>query len=228
MVRIVLYILILAVIVFIPFNLPDKHEKKSFKKPSRSVNIKLVEPKVAEKKTTPPKVKKLKPKPKKKKIVKKKKPVKKKVIKKKVIPKTVVPKPTPLPEPEPVVKPIVEPQVVEEPVVEEEPELQQESSVSNTSEIDAYFAFIYEEINRNKYYPKKARRFRQEDTVGVSFVIDAQGRVSAFKILKESRYKALNKAVKKMFKKMRKFAKPPQGVQTPLEMKIEINFNLER
>ena len=228
MIRIVLYIAILCVIVFIPFTLPKKIEKKSFKRSNTSVNIKLVEPKVEAKKPTPPKVKKPKPKPKKKKILKKKKPIKKKVIKKKIVPKKVVPKPTPLPEPEPIVDEKPEPQVVEEPVVEEEPKVQQEISTSNASEVDAYFALIYEEINKNKYYPKKARRFRQEDTIGVSFTIDADGRVSAFKILKESRYKALNKAVKKMFKKMRKFVKPPQGAKTPLEMTIEINFNLEK
>jgi len=205
--------------------LPEKSEKKSFKRANTSVNIKLVAPKVEVKKKTPPKVKKPKLKPKKKKILKKKKPLKKKVIQKKIVPKKIVPKPTP--PPEPIVEEMPEP-VVEEPVVEQEPQVQQKSSASNASEVDAYFALIYEEINKNKYYPKKARRFRQEDTIPVSFVIDAQGRVSAFQILKESRYKVLNKAVRKMFKKMRKFAKPPQGVELPLEMKIEINFNLER
>lgn len=226
MTRIILYLAILGTIVFIPFTLAKNNEKKSFKRSNTSVNIKLVEPKVETKKPTRLKVKKPKPKSKKKKILKKKKPIKKKVVKKKIVPKKVEPKPTPLPEP--IVEEKQEPPVVEEPIVNEEPKVQQESSTSNASEVDAYFALIYEEINKNKYYPKKARRFRQEDTIGVSFTIDADGRVSAFKILKESRYKVLNKAVQKMFKKMRKFAKPPQGAKVPLEMTIEINFNLEK
>ncbi|MEA1983273.1 MAG: hypothetical protein U9N39_06995, partial [Campylobacterota bacterium] len=95
MIRIVVYLAILSAIVFVPFGMPEKNEKKSFKKTNSSVNIKLVEPKVEVKKPTPPKVKKPKPKPKKKKIVKKKKPIKKKVIKKTIVPKKVVPKPTP-------------------------------------------------------------------------------------------------------------------------------------
>jgi len=220
LVRIVLYMTILSIIFFIPLTLPNKSKKKSFKRTNSSINIKLVEPKIE--------VKNPKPKPKKKKILKKKKPIKKKVLKKKIVPKKVVPKPTPIPDPEPIVEEKPEPPVVEEPVVEEEPEVKQESSTSNASKIDAYFALIYEEINKNKYYPKKARRFHQEDTIGVSFTIGADGRVSAFKILEESRYKILNKAVQKMFKKMQKFAKPPLGAKVPLEMTIEINFNLER
>ena len=226
MIRSFIYIVILCIIVFIPFSMPQKAQKKVFKKGSKSISIKIVEQKEPPKKKITPKV--AKPKPKPKKIIKKK-VIKKKVVKKKVIPKPIK-KIVPIPLPEPKIEPVeVEKEILkEEPVVEEEIVQTQMSKAVSTSKVNEYYALIYEEISKNKYYPKKSRRFKQEDTIPVSFTIDKDGNVSAFKILKESKYRELNKAVKKMFKKMRKFKKPPSGVQTPLEMSIEINFKLQR
>lgn len=215
MIRSLLYVIILTVIVFIPFSLNQESKKKSYKRASRSVSVKIVTPQPPVKLKEI--VKTIKPKPKK--IIKKKR-----VIKKKIVPKPVIKK-------EPVVvkkEPLIQEKVVEEVAVVEEV-LKQEvlSSVSSSKE-DEYYALIYEEINKNKYYPKKSKKFKQEDTIPVSFVIDKEGYVSAFKIVRPSQYKALNKAVKKMFKKMRSFKKPPSGVKTPLEMTIEINFKLQK
>jgi len=226
MVRSVVYLIILSILLFIPFEINSKIEQKNLLKPSKStqaIAIKIVQPTVEKKE--PPKIKKPKPKP--------KKIIKKKVIKKK---KIIKPVPTPIPEkkiieqkPEPIVEK-KESVVVEEPEPEivETPPVQATKKQPDTSEADAYYALIYETINKNKYYPKKSRKFKQEDTIPVFFIIDKNGVVSGFRILDESQYRELNKAVKKMFKKMRRFAKPPEGVETPLEISIDINFKLER
>lgn len=216
MIRSLLYIIILTAIVFIPFSLNQESKKKSYKRASKSISIKIVTPPALVK---PKKIlKNVKPKPKK--IIKKKK----KVIKKKIVKKPVVKK-------EPVLikeEPIIQEKVVEEVAVVEEVMKQEVMATASSSKEDEYFTLIYEEINKNKYYPKKSKKFKQEDTISVSFVIDKEGYVSAFKIVRPSQYKALNKAVKKMFKKMKSFKKPPSGVKTPLEMSIEINFKLQK
>ncbi|QSZ42161.1 TonB family protein [Sulfurimonas aquatica] len=235
MIRSLLYIIILTAIVFIPFNFNQQSQIKSYKKATKSIMIKIVQPKppVQEVKVA--------------KVVEPKKVIKKKVIKKKVIKKKIIKKPKkkkkkkilpkPLPKKEPIVKkvePIVEEKAIKEKiieevgVVEEEPVIQEVASTSTTSEVEDYYSEVYDTINKNKYYPKKSRRFGQEDVIPVSFIIDKDGYVSGFKILKSSKYKELNKAVKKMFKKMKQFEKPPSGAKVPLEINIDINFKLQR
>ena len=230
MLRVIAYITILSIIALIPFQAKQKSEKQSFKRISKHISITIVEPQQAPKKTKHPK--KTKP---------------KKIIKKKVIKKKPILKPLPKPKPKPKIvkevkkpvkvteKPVVEevkkPVKVEEESIEEEVEqtLQQTTLQTKNSSIkNEYYALIYERINKNKHYPRKSRRHKEEDTIPVSFMIDKNGYISAFKIVKKSRYKTLNRAVQKVFKKIKKFSTPPREVETPLEISLEINFSLQR
>jgi len=212
--RSLFYILILSIIAFIPFSTSQKLERKKIKMHSQNVNVKIVDAKI--KKSAKPKIK---PKLKKK---------KKKSIKKKIVKKIEKPKPK-----KQIVEKIEE-KVLKEEVIKEEKiavkddSLLKEQSARNElqSKTDAYYANVYELINKNKYYPKKSRKFRQEDSIPVFFIIDKGGFISAFKIVRPSPYKELNKAVKKMFTKIKKFDKPPSGIALPLEMNININFKL--
>jgi periplasmic protein TonB len=215
--RSLLYVFLLTVIAFIPLSFSQKVETKKIKLNSKTMNIKIVEAKLKEKTKEVKKVvkPKIKPKPKKKIIKKIKKPKPKKKIKKIEPPKPVVEK--------------VEEEVIKEEVVQKEP-VQKElkrSTQQDVKKVDAYYTSIYDTINRKKYYPKKSRRFKQEDSIPVYFIIDKDGFVSGFKIIKRSRYEALNKAVEKIFKKIKQFQKPPKSIETPLEMKISINFTMK-
>lgn len=210
MIRSLIYIIILSILVFIPVNITKKSEKKHFKKAGKSISVKIVQAQPLIKKQEIKKVFKPKSKP-------------KKVIKKKPIKKKIVPKPLPK----------IEPKEVEHVVKkQEEPQeklVAQEMKVArSTSVFENYYSQIYEEINRNKFYPKKSRKFRQQDTIPVHIVIDKEGYVVAFRIVKESQYKELNRAVQKMFRKIKKFKKPPKGIEMPLEIDVDINFKLKR
>jgi len=216
-----LYITILTIIIFIPLSAIKKSEKKSYKSPSKSMSIKIVEPTPVVKKRKTPKLVKPKPKPKVKpkikKVVKKKEKLPPKPVKK-VKPKVVKEK-----------KPAIKEEIVKEEVVVIKKVVQEKPKIStSTSKTNEYYALIYAEISKHKHYPKKSKKFKQEDTISVSFSIDKDGRVSSFKILKRSQYRALNKAVKKMFKKMKRFPKAPSEVDTPLQMSIDINFKLQK
>ena len=221
--RSLVYIILLSIIAFIPFDYSKKQETKSLQPSKRSINIKIVTPQIEQKKepvkkVQKPKVEKIKPKP--------------KTIEKKIVKKVQKPKP------KEIVKPIVEKvpvkeiiekkeEIIEEELVEEVVQEPQESiDVNRQNEIDAYFAQVYEIINKAKYYPKKSRRFKQEDSIPVSFLVDKDCLISNFNIVKPSKYRELNKAVQKMFQKIKRFDKPPKGALTPLEMKISINFKL--
>jgi len=229
--RSLVYIILLSIIAFIPFEYSKEQEAKSLQPSKKSINIKIVTPQIEQKKEPVKKVQK----PKLKKIEKPKpkpKPIEKKIVKKVQKPK-----------PKEIVKPVVEKvpvkemiekkeEIIEEEIVEEDlieevvQEPQESTDLNRQNEIDAYFAQVYEIINKAKYYPKKSRRFKQEDSIPVSFLVDKDGLISNFNIVKPSKYRELNKAVQKMFQKIKRFDKPPKGALTPLEMKISINFKL--
>ena len=211
MIRFFLYVFIIAIIIFIPFKINSDNNKKQLSVRASTVHVKLVEPK---------KVKAVK-KPQKKKIIKKK--IKKKIIKKKLKPK---PKkkffiPQELPQ---------EIMPLEEEIIQEDtkPLVNEVVVPVNQSLIDDYYNLIYEKINRYKRYPKKAIRFKQEDSIPVYFAIDKDGIVYDFRIVKPSKYSSLNKAVEKIFKKIRRVKKPPSEIETPLKINISINFKLKK
>lgn len=163
MIRWLVYILILSALIFTPFSFVTPVEKKSYTKPSQSISVKLVEPQPLEKKKKEVKVVKPKTKPKPKKRVKKKKLPKKKPLPK---PKS-KPLPKPVEKPEPMIEKVEEVTSKQlkptEPV--DEPVTEQKRQTSNASEINAYYASIYRKINEVKHYPKKSRRFKQEDVI---------------------------------------------------------------
>jgi len=211
MIRFFVYIFIISTIIFIPFKI-NSESKKQVKVGTSVVHVKLVEPKK-------PKVNK---KPKKKII--KKKPKKK--------PKPKKPKPKPKPKKK-VFVPQEKPQEIkplEEEIIEEaiKSEVVENVQAVNQTLIDEYYNMIYEKINSHKRYPKKAIRFRREDSIPVHFAIDKDGLIYEFKILKKSKYSSLNKAVEKIFKKIKRVDRPPNGIETPLKINISINFKLKK
>ena len=56
-------------------------------------------------------------------------------------------------------------------------------------------------IEANKYYPKNAKRRKQEDTVEIRFTILADGSVINIELDKPSRYQRLNKGTLTLLKK---------------------------
>ena len=222
MIRFLVYVLLIIIIIFVPLNTYNTEAKKYINISKPSVKIRLIEQKNI------PKPKVIKKIIKKKKVIKKKKIIKK-ILKKKPI-KKVIKK-----EPKPVEKVKIQEEIIEPKMIKDEPILETleiaqtiSSPLINQNKIDKYYALIYEKIDKYKKYPKKAIRFKQEDTVKVYFVVNKDGVISDFKILKESKYNSLNKAVKKMFKRIKKVQKPPKDIDTPLEIEVGINFKLTK
>jgi len=225
--RFFLYIVALFALALVPLNFAQEQLKHHLIK-AQVVSVTLIQP--------PQKKKKLK-----KKVVKKvlKKPKKKPKPKLKPKPKP-LPKPLPIvkkiePKPEPKIEPKPEPVVEKKEVIEkkEEPpkidESYEKEQIALAREAKkTYFDEIYEVIAEKKRYPKKARRYKQEGSIKVSFKVLRDGTITELKLLEKSKYKSLNKAVKKLFNKLQKFHQPPSNLSFPLELSITINYRLKR
>ncbi|QFR49465.1 TonB family protein [Sulfurimonas lithotrophica] len=126
---------------------------------------------------------------KKKKVVKKKKPIKKKIIKKEL------PKPSQSLKKEEIIKEkIVKEEVVKEQVAMEQPEIKKTQQVVakekpyiNPDEIKAkqnlFFTELRNKINKNKSYPRRARRRGIEGNVEVKFFLQSDGSVKSIEFV---------------------------------------------
>lgn len=229
LVRLTLYGALIASIVVLQFpQLVVEKKIQSLKKVPKSVRVSLV---------APPKPKpKIKPKPKPKKIIKPKPKPKLKPKPKKII------KPKPLPKPEVKIIPkivppdinITKPKEVEikkiEPIVEvvvvEEPFMPEPLSVEEENEIENYKVYLEDTIRSNKKYPTKARRMRHQGSVKVRFVIDKNGKIMEYEIVRPSGFSTLDKATLSLFKRVDSFDAPPEALETPYEFTIPLVYKL--
>ena len=200
LIRYAMYIIILSILIFIPF-LNNKEKPTSTNIIKRtSMNIKLVKEEMT-KKTQIARIKKIK----KQKV--KQKPKKPNLIEEKKI-----------------IKPTID-------EVQEEQEAQKEVINIQNKHIETlkerYFNSIYDSISKYKKYPKKAKRFKQEGDVKVNFHVNKNGMISKFKILSKNKYSSLNKAVIKIFDKLKYFEKPPTELKLPLKISITISYKLK-
>ena len=136
-------------------------------------------------------------KPKKEKPVEQKKPVKEPIIKKQEIVET---KSEVVPVPEPIQKPIVE----------EAPVKQQMSSEQTEDIKTLYLSKITQLIEKNKTYPKSAKRLNQTGKVYVTFIIEKNGEIKSCKIHKSSQFESLDNASLEILSKITKFNPIPE------------------
>ncbi|OUR82362.1 hypothetical protein A9Q75_06525 [Colwellia psychrerythraea] len=93
------------------------------------------------------------------------------------------------------------------------------------SAMQTYMAQVRDYIAKQKQYPKEAKIRRQQGNVTISFIIDADGRVSAPKIVKSCKSRYINKSVKILLSKLR-FDVAPEAIrhQFPKTVLLEVNY----
>lgn len=103
-----------------------------------------------------------------------------------------------------------------------------EPSVPAASSVkDRYLSALVKRIHEKKYYPRRARRRREEGTVLVAFVIDASGRLTDLHVTRSSGHDSLDKAALKTLKKISPFhALPAELGVTRWELAVPISFSL--
>jgi len=91
----------------------------------------------------------------------------------------------------------------------------------------AYLKKVRETIERNKYYPRIAKKLHQTGVVEVQFTIQKDGHVCCFKILKASRYQRLNRSAKETIMRIEQFDPLPAVFETAsLQISIPIVYRL--
>ena len=223
--RFFMYVFFIVGVVLLPLDMPKK-KIKQMHLTSNVLSVRLIQApqKKKKKKVVKKVIKKTKPK-------KKPKPKPRKRLKPK-------PKPKARSKPKPILKQIeqkqdlevkeeeITPQKVE---VKTEDDSQQKLKQTLAKQAEkTYYDTIYEVISENKRYPKRARRYKKEGSVKVNFMVLRDGSITNFQLIKLSKHKSLNKAVKKLFEKLRSFPKPPSNLSFPLELSIMINYKLRR
>ena len=152
-----------------------------------------------------------------------KKPIKKKNIKKKIIKKKI-----PTLKPIPLVKeePVVEPQskaVAVKPVKVASFSEKEKQAIENK-----YLQKVRLMIEKNKFFPKRAKRFNQTGKVLIGFTIQRDGSFFDLKIIKETPYKLLNHSALELFKKILRFEPIPKELRDKdiWEIKIPIAYTI--
>ena len=100
----------------------------------------------------------------------------------------------------------------------------------NEEEMIQYKAILLSWLHNYKKYPLASKKKRQQDTVVVSFTIDAEGKLISHSITQASKYRLLNKAVVKMLKKASPMPAMPEalrGNQTTFSYSFPIKFHLQ-
>ncbi len=123
------------------------------------------------------------------------------------------PKPKPKPEPEPEPKPEPEPEVIEP--VEEPGEALMNADAEKMRQ--SYLSLVMQRVEKNKHYPRLARRRSIEGTVKISFIVDAGGNIHSLsitggqKLLREAAARAVEKSA---------------PLPTPPDPRFPVSFNM--
>jgi TonB family protein len=102
-------------------------------------------------------------------------------------------------------------------------------SVSIGNEIALYYAQLAQWLERYKKYPTIARRRNQQDNVTIQFVMNKQGKLLRYKLIKPSKHDSLNRATIKMLERASPMPVPPKeliGDKIELKYTIPVNFKL--
>ena len=117
--------------------------------------------------------------------------------------------------------------VIPEEIIFVAPQLTRAEPMSDFITSKHYYDMVRMKIEQNKQYPERSKIRHQQGRVIVSFIIDQQGRLSALKIIKGSRYKTLNRAALEAVRTSAPFLKPPVLLfKEPLKLELTILFEL--
>ncbi|MCP5428982.1 MAG: energy transducer TonB [Chromatiaceae bacterium] len=93
----------------------------------------------------------------------------------------------------------------------------------------SYLAELAAQINRKKYYPRASRRFGEEGTVVVSFVLQRDGRVTDLAVAQSSGSERLDEAALTTLERVTPFRPIPDVLQRDdWPISVPIAFNLRR
>ncbi len=92
----------------------------------------------------------------------------------------------------------------------------------------AYLMVVRKKIERNKYYPRNAKKLRQTGMVEVRFTILKDGSIKSIEVVSACRHSRLNRAAVKTLEKIGSFKPLPNVFDADeLTLKVPINYKLK-
>lgn len=98
--------------------------------------------------------------------------------------------------------------------------------VGEQKEGERYYSLLKQEIERNKMYPRQARKQRHRGRVLLQFNINTDGRLYDAKIIRSSGFNTLDNAALTAITKSRSIGPKPANISST--MSTEIEFKLDR
>lgn len=127
---------------------------------------------------------------------------------------------------EPVIAPVQETKPIEKTI--EQPIKQVDTNQIQSIE-DAYLSKIRSEIEKNKTYPKVAKRLNQTGKVYITFLVTKDGGIKNCRINKSSNFESLDEASLEVLMKIASFDAIPQELnKTSWEITVPIVYQLTR
>ncbi len=143
-----------------------------------------------------------------------------------------IPKPRVIPTSEPLPKPEPKPQIKPKPTpprpeVSESQEVGQALMASDTrkQELQSYLSQIMARIERNKHYPRMARRRGTEGSIQVHFKVLDDGSISTLQL--DGGHMLLSSAARAAINKSIPLPSPPSSVPTPYDVAFTMRFELD-
>lgn len=145
-----------------------------------------------------------------------------------------------VPEPEPVVEPEPEPEPETKPTPRPKPKpkpkpkkkkqrkaqmAQKEIKSGSPKKRHAYLSSLIRKIERNKFYPRSARRRNLQGKIRVSVNVRCNGSISGLRV--SGGHKLLKDAAAKAVRKAAPFQRPPSGVGCPLPISYSMKFKVQ-
>ncbi len=134
----------------------------------------------------------------------------------------------PEPEPEPEPKPTPRPKPKPKPKVENKPKprMAQKEIKSGSPKIrHSYLSSLIKKIERNKSYPRPARRRNLQGDIRVGVTVLCNGGISGLRV--SGGHKLLQEAAANAVRKAAPFASPPGGVGCPLPVSYSMRFRIQ-
>ncbi len=132
------------------------------------------------------------------------------------------PEPDPEPTPRPKPKPKPKPKVKKQPKAQPE---QKEIKSASPQKRHAYLSSLIRKIERNKFYPRPARRRNLQGKIRVNVTVLCNGNISGLSV--SGGHKLLKDAAAQAVRKAAPFSSPPGGVGCPLPISYSMKFSVQ-
>ncbi len=132
------------------------------------------------------------------------------------------PEPEPEPAPRPKPKPKPKPKEKQQPKAQM---AQKEIKSGSPKKREAYLSALIREIERNKFYPRPARRRNLEGDIRVGLTVLCNGSIAGLRV--SGGHKLLQEAAANAVRKAAPFTRPPGEVGCPLPINYSMRFRIQ-